>query len=94
MEKLQNMGSLGLKDSKIHMLGCFVPQEYKAYKDIPEIVSGDTSNPIVHGICGVRYEDNGLRTKIPTKLADLITYHPDENLVDIRHNIRKFREFL
>ncbi|EPY8037346.1 hypothetical protein ACXG0S_001928 [Campylobacter coli] len=78
-----------LKDSKIHLLGCQVPQEFKNYKNIPEIVSLDTSNPIVHGIYNVRYSKDGLRTKIRTKLVDLMDYKGSINAILL--NIWDFR---
>lgn len=91
---LASRGYLGLEGSKIHLLGCFVPQEYRAYKNIPGIVSGDTSNPIVHGILGKSYGDRGLRTKESTKLVDLIHYNKDHNYGIILDNIAKFKEFV
>lgn len=79
-----------LENTKVHLLGCGIPQEFKAYKDIPEIISLDTSNPVVHGILGVQYNAFGLTTKESTKLVDLIEYQGDQDLIEF--NIRKFRE--
>ena len=70
-------------------MGCQVPQEFKNYKNISEIVSLDTSNPIVHGIYNVRYSKDGLRTKISTKLADLMDYKGSINAILL--NIWDFR---
>lgn len=81
-----------LKNTKVHLLGCFLPQEFKHYKDVPEIFSVDTSNPIVHGIKGIKYTDDGLNTKESIKLVELLNVRdiPDE----VYYNIRKFREFV
>lgn len=78
--------------TKVHLLGCFLPKEYKLYKDIPEIISLDTSNPIVHGIKGIKYNDGGLEYKNPTKLVDLLYYEKDLNYDIIKHNIKMFKK--
>jgi hypothetical protein len=52
----------------------------------------DTSNPVIHGMKGIRYNDNGLDDKESVKLFTLI----DEDVVacwdDIEYNIHMFRE--
>jgi hypothetical protein len=78
-----------------HLLGCFLPQEFIAYKEHAWIDTIDTSNPVVHGINGISYESYGLREKVKTKLIDYM----DEELTleqvhTIMSNIRKFREFV
>lgn len=78
-----------LKGSKIHLLGCQKPQEFKNYRNIPEIVSLDTSNPIVHGIYNIRYTKDGLKTKISTKLVDLIDYKGSIDTILL--NVKDFR---
>lgn len=80
-----------LKDSgrldgkKIHLLGCYLPQEVAYYADIPEIFSIDTSNPIVHGIKGITYTPNGLNFKESQKLVELIdtNFIPPEVFINI-----------
>jgi queuine/archaeosine tRNA-ribosyltransferase len=84
------------KDKPHHLLGCGLPQEFSFYKhaDYKWIYSLDTSNPIVHGIKGIKYNDEGLWSKESQKLHELIDY-PLENL-DINlilDNIKKFRWF-
>lgn len=75
-----------------HLLGCALPQEFIAYKHMPEIESIDTSSPVVAGIHRIKY-DYGLDTKITTLLADLLEADLDkEQLACIRYNIKKFRE--
>ena len=84
------------EDKPHHLLGCGLPQEFSFYKhaDYKWIYSLDTSNPIVHGIKGIKYNDEGLWSKESQKLHELIDY-PLENL-DINlilDNIKKFRWF-
>jgi hypothetical protein len=78
-----------------HLLGCALPQEFKAYKNYKWIDSVDTSNPVVHGINGVYYdEQNGLNEKISTKLIEYINEEvSNTQLGMIKYNIEKFREF-
>jgi hypothetical protein len=76
-----------------HLLGCGLPQEFEAYRDYKWIDSMDTSNPVIHGMKGIRYNDYGLSDKESVKLFTLI----DENVVDkwqdIEYNIKTFRTF-
>ena len=51
-----------------HLLGCGLPQEFEAYKDYMWIDSIDTSNPVIHGMKGIRYKDYGLSNKESVKL--------------------------
>lgn len=81
-----------LENTKIHLLGCFLPQEFRAYRHIKEIFSIDTSNPVVHGIKGIRYNKYGLSFKETTKLVDLLHY--DGKLEDILYNIKEFKKFI
>lgn len=77
-----------------HLLGCGLPQEFKAYTGLKWIDSIDTSNPVVHGINSIRYEDNGLFFKISTKLIDYMNCEiAPEQLSDIKYNMEKFRSF-
>lgn len=80
-----------LKGVKIHLLGCFLPQEASYYSDVPEVFSMDTSNPIVHGLSGIRY-NNGLKSKIKTKLVDFINVEKISE--DVYYNIKEFRKFV
>lgn len=81
-----------IENTKIHLLGCYLPQEFQYYKNTPEIISLDTSNPIVHGIKGIKYEEHGLNTKIKTKFVDLLYYIGDNNYKIIFENIKMFRK--
>ena len=84
------------KDKKHHLLGCGLPQEFQFYKhsDYDWIYSLDTSNPIVHGIKGISYKDQGLWSKESQKLHELIDTDIDLDQFNlIKNNIQKFRWF-
>ena len=77
-----------------HLLGCSLPQEFKAYRDLRWIDTIDTSNPVTAGMEGVYYSSNGLndkpKAKLFTKMYDKVN---TRNRELIRFNIKKFREF-
>lgn len=77
-----------------HLLGCGLPQEFAFYSQYDWIYSLDTSNPVVHAIKGIKYEEDGLWNKESQKLVELIN-EPFENIdLDIiKHNVDKFRWF-
>lgn len=75
-----------------HLLGCGLPQEFAFYSDYKWIYSLDTSNPVVHGIKGVPYREDGLWYKESQKLFEMINYVP-EDINMILNNIHKFRWF-
>lgn len=77
-----------------HLLGCYLPQEFKNYTNFKWIESIDTSNPIVHGIKGIKYTERGLNFKEKIKLAELINIKKEELNFDlINYNIKIFRSF-
>lgn len=85
-----------------HLLGCSVPQEFIYYRDQVPVYSRpafdflescDTSNPIVHAINGIRYEDYGLDNKVSTKLIDYMDY-TEFDMELLEHNIQTFRSFV
>jgi len=83
-------------DKKHHLLGCGLPQEFQYYKhaDYNWLYSLDTSNPVVHGIKGITYRDQGLWSKESQKLFELINSDiSSEQLDTIKNNIQKFRWF-
>ena len=83
------------KSDRVHLLGCALPQEFRYYKDFPFIESIDTSNPIIHGLEGIKYSSNGLFTKSNTKI-DKIEDIPltRETLYNINHNLTQFKKYL
>ena len=80
------------KSDRIHLLGCNIPQEFSWYKDMPFIKTIDTSNPVIHGLSGIKYNDWGLDDKISTKVDK---FKGEAEHWDIAvYNIQKFKEFL
>lgn len=90
--KTQNL----LKDHHyIHLLGCSTPQEFTYYRDnCPNLINSvDTSNPIITGILGQRYEEIGLLTKPSNKIEEFMEKDLESHLEDITFNVNKFKEF-
>ena len=82
-----------LKDTKFHLLGCSVPQEFGWYDNNPRIESIDTSNPIMAALEKIEYTENGLNNK---PKANMNNYF-DINFKDIQYgsilyNVNKFRK--
>ena len=77
-----------------HLLGCSLPQEFMAYGDWKFIKSIDTSNPILVGAEGVRYEDRGINWKPKEKLEFYFEKDLSEQKEDIIFNVNKFKQFL
>ena len=77
-----------------HLLGVGLPQEGLYYRYYPWIYSMDTSNPIVHGIKGVEYGDEGLWSKESQKLFEMVNESLDNiDLTLVKYNINKFSWF-
>jgi hypothetical protein len=77
-----------------HLLGNSLPQEMKAYKNMPSIRSVDTSNPVIAGMHGIRYiKDYGMTSKPKALLADLIdaelTYEQQQ---DVLYNVAEYKK--
>jgi hypothetical protein len=82
------------KGDRVHLLGCALPQEFGYYADFPFIESVDTSNPIIHGLQGVRYNSLGLLTKSSTKIDKIEEEITTERLYDINYNLIRFKNFI
>ena len=82
------------KNQPFHLLGCSLPQEFKHYKQdkYKFIESVDTSNPIVHAINNIVYEDYGLNRKISIKMINYL-HHTNINHEILDYDIKLFREF-
>ena len=79
------------KTDRIHLLGTYLPQDFIQYTTMPFIETIDTSNPVIHGLAGIKYNEWGLDDKILTKVDE---FHDVENNWDIvLYNIEKFKEF-
>jgi hypothetical protein len=81
-----------------HLLGCSLAKEFRYYlnHNIFNIVSCDTSNPIVAAIHGMKYDaEYGLPTKPSTKLADLIDHQVTKDEMEIiDYNTKMFKKIL
>jgi len=80
------------KFDRVHLLGCNIPQEFSWYKDMSFIESIDTSNPVIHGLAGVKYKNYGLDEKLPHKVDKFEGNSKNWSLAV--YNMRKFREFI
>lgn len=82
-------------EQPIHLLGCSLPQEFALYSDrFPFIRSVDTSNPVLHGLMDVRYQNHGLDSKNEMLMADMIEAEASmEQKEIIIRNIFDFRKF-
>ena len=86
------MGLIGITD-KIHLLGCSLPQEFLYYKDIKQIKSIDTSNPVMAAFDGTTYHpNNGLDSKPKTKIDEVMNLPFDSNILEkIEYNTTYFK---
>lgn len=82
------------KDIYHHLLGCSLPQEFMSYDDWKFIKSVDTSNPILVGAEGKRYDDNGIDWKPKEKLEHYFEKDLSDRIEDIIFNVNKFKEFI
>lgn len=99
---LKEMACTGIinRSKPHHLLGVMLPQEVRYYtnpnqKDMFDwIYSIDTSNPVVHGLKGIRYMGHGLDSKESQKLYTMINSQvSEEQLRVVLHNIEIFRRF-
>ena len=92
---LESYKELSELPSRLHLLGCSLPQEFKYYRGMDAIASIDTSNPVVHGIKGIAYTHAGLDRKESIKLADLFETNVITPQLDlIEWNTAVFRWFI
>lgn len=81
-----------------HLLGCSLAKEFRYYIDnnIHNIVSCDTSNPIVAAIHDIKYDtDYGLPFKPTAKLADLIEYNFNKKGIElVEYNTKMFKKII
>ena len=82
------------KSDRVHLLGCALPQEFGYYADFPFIESIDTSNPIIHGLQGVKYNSVGLLNKESIKIDQIDKEINTDVLYDINHNLIQFKQFV
>ncbi len=79
-----------------HLLGCALPLEFKDYiRNYGFIETLDTSNPVLHGMYGIKYGPDGLHEKHMVKMADVFEKVPtQENMDIIEFNITKFKDIV
>ena len=81
-----------------HLLGCSLAKEFRYYvdKNINNIRSCDTSNPIVAALKGLRYNGNlGLQEKPSTMLCNLINAEVNEDIIETAlYNTKMFKHIL
>jgi hypothetical protein len=88
---LQQMGVICNTD-RVHLLGCYLPQEFIHYKGMPFLESIDTSNPIMAALDNIDYEDFGLDEKPGLKIDEVMALPKDQiNYYKIISNTDKFR---
>lgn len=91
ISKMIDMGLIGNSD-RIHLLGCSLPQEFLYYKDIKQIESIDTSNPIMAAFDKSPYKNWGLDSKPKTKIDEVIDTEFDSDIFNtIKHNTTFFK---
>jgi len=93
ISKMYKSGLIG-KSDRVHLLGCALPQEFGYYADFPFIESIDTSNPIIHGLQGIKYNSLGLLNKESIKIDKIDKEIDTEKLYDINHNLIRFKQFI
>ena len=91
IEELYKDGTINRTDS-VHLLGCNIPQEFSWYIDMPFIKTIDTSNPVIHGLAGIKYEPWGLNNKLSTKVDKF--EGEAEHWETAVHNIQTFKTFI
>ena len=78
---------------RVHLLGCNLPQEFLYYKDFKFIESIDTSNPVIHGLKGMRYSEGGLLHKDKEKIDEnFVQPISEKQKEDVLHNVKMFRK--
>jgi len=82
-----------MKDVKLHLLGCSIPQEFGWYDNNPQIESIDTSNPIMSALEKTSYTRNGLTTKPKANMNDYFNIEGNKvNYALVLKNTKRFRE--
>lgn len=82
----------------VHLLGCSLAREFSYYVDrnIHNIRSCDTSNPVVAAMFNLKYNDDfGLEEKPSQKLADMLEANLDDTQQEILdYNLKMFKKIL
>jgi len=96
MELIRQLVQTNTINKKVyhHLLGCSLPQEFMSYKDWSFIQSCDTSNPILVGAEGIRYDENGIDWKPKEKLEFYFEKDLNGKIDDIIFNVQKFKQYV
>jgi hypothetical protein len=85
-------------DKPVHLLGCSLAREFSYYVDrnIYNIKSCDTSNPVVAAMFNLKYNDTwGLDEKPKQKLADMVEANLDDTQLEILYyNLSIFKKIV
>jgi hypothetical protein len=77
---------------RIHLLGCSLPQEFLYYKNISQIETIDTSNPIMAAFERTYYEPFGLESKPKIKIDEVFNSSFDSQIQEfILYNTTEFK---
>lgn len=80
-----------------HLLGVSLPQEVCLYSQSEyfntDQDSIDTSNPVLHAMRGIVYNDYGLNNKCSDMMCDMMEEDVESDMLSIQYNINKFRDF-
>jgi hypothetical protein len=89
---LYNIGLIHNND-KIHLLGCSIPQEFGYHKFNSYIESIDTSNPVMAGIQGLRYNPYGLHVKPTVNMNECFEMPLSEIDIElVNYNVEQFKQ--
>ena len=80
---------------RIHLLGCASPFEFSLYKGFDCIESIDTSNPVMAGLEGTRYNSSLTIDKPKANMNNYFDVSIDDVDVDlIEYNVNQFKNFI
>jgi hypothetical protein len=91
IDKLNSMGLLDDNDD-VHLLGTYIPSEFKAYVKYKFIKSLDTSNPIMSAIDGDRYPLFAKPKSRIDEVMEINIENIDEDILE--YNIKEFRQYI
>jgi len=92
--KIQSLNLL-YPTHKIHLLGTACPFEFSLYKEVKNVESLDTSNPIMAAIDGIKYNNLGIHEKPKSNLNNCFDISKEDiNLTLLQHNVDIFKQLL
>lgn len=79
------------EDKPVHLLGCRELTEYNSYAGVPNIVSTDTSSPVVYGLEVGTYPEDLSKYEKRKNMVDYKMQVTDEMFDNVEKNIKTFR---